>query len=221
MNFKRILPLALLAMGCLNAVRPAAADPVLYDNLGNVGQEYHNAYSFAQPASFTLTSASTITGLNFGAWVSGSRPQLSWTISNQASGGTILRSGVVTPSMTYKNSLSLGYYVDLVSASITGVDLNAGTYWLTLNLSTAYEDDPDKWAASTNGGASLQLLGTVDTTPPNTGGTPNGGGSGLPSSVVPEPSSVSLLGLGLLGLFAAMKLGIGNKGKSAAFSKLA
>ncbi len=246
MNFRRVfLSLTLLAAVCF-AARPALADSVLYDNTTakSYGAQFINgvnggsagANSTASIAnSFTLSSSSIVTGIDFVDWLqatvsagvfSGSGVDLSsvsWAITTAPFGGTTLDAGVALPTNTFdttkygwtSGSITQNSYA--VSTALfnlsTPLSLSAGTYFLQLsNLktnvntphfvawdyswgpSTAYTS-----ASETTDSNTFQILGSVNTS----SGTPNGGGSGLPNSVVPEPPSVVLLGLGLVTLLAA------------------
>lgn len=252
MNFKRtFLSLALLVIICGLAAKPAAADSVLYDsallgvqdNLSLVA----SGSNWAAP-SFTLASASTISGFDFAVGTLGNPlAQYNWAITNAPNGTPIASGTVLNPAQQFEGAIVLGRtgdaYVPTAAdpgytngswgpvfqiTSPTGLDigLDAGTYYFELAQAESTQTAPGQYTdvmwmglytpntlTTTSSGAkgytpSFQILGSE-------GVLPNGGGSGLPSSVVPEPPSVTLLGLGLLGLFAATKFRISKPGEAA------
>jgi hypothetical protein len=168
--------------------------------------------------SFTLSSASTVTGADFDAWFLSKDTGVSvnWEILSGEPGtlGTsVLYNGVATPQNgTFKLTNGFGDDVYTENLSLGSNPLGAGTYWFELQNAITTQGNPEYW--DINGGPSQaweSVSGDVTLCPSDvTGvGTPQRcsdtfdilGTSGVVG--VPEPSSIALLGAALLA-FGAM-----------------
>ena len=199
----RIASLSLLAL-CL-AVVPATAQ-TLYDNGpidGNTDAWTIN-FGFVVSDSFTLDSASTVNGVTFGTWMfEGDVLQTAdVSITSDEFGGTTFFSGTVNFTQSGCVANGFGFNVCTETGSFGDVSLNAGTYWLNLQNAVVSNGDPVYW--DENGGASSASESSVGTIPSEAFsivGRSGGGGGGT----TPEPSSILLLGSGVLGVAGVLR----------------
>lgn len=199
----------------------ADASVVLYTNGSALGTV--NAWPIsggsAAADSFILSSASTLTGVDFTAWnVSGeTTTSVDWAILNAEPGiGTVLFSGTASVSSAYSFTNGSSYDVNTDSFVLPGIPLLAGPYWLELSNAVATNANATLW--DINGGPSgawSSQAGDVTSCPagipaPETGHCSMAfdivGEAGITN--VPEPPSFGLLAsaLMLLGLASLARL---------------
>ncbi len=203
----RIVPLSLLAV-CLTVV-PVAAQDDLYDNGPTNGtvSAWTVDFGFAVSDSFTLSRSSQIDGLMFAFWLSPTLTviQADVQITSSEFGGTTYFDGAVNFTQASCVVNQLGYNLCTETGAISPLNLNAGTYWLTVENATASApDDIVYWdensgpsLASENSvgtipSESFTLLGSVNSTTTTTGTSP-------------EPSSIVMFGSGMIAVAGILR----------------
>ncbi len=203
----RIASLSLLAL-CL-AVVPAVAQTDLYDNGPTNGtvDAWTINFGFIVSDSFTLGSASQVSGLNFSAWLFPGDILESAEVSITSSefGGTTFFDGNVNFTQSGCTTNQLGFSLCNETGSFGPVNLNAGSYWLNLQNAVVNTGDPVYW--DENSGPSSASQNSVGTIPSESftvlGGTSTG--TTTTGTTTPEPSSIMLFGSGILGLAGVLR----------------
>jgi hypothetical protein len=195
--------ISLLILFFAIGVAPASAG-ILYDNGAYGGTTARGiSYGLAIANSFVLSSAATVTDVNFVAWTAANGDTMTavdWLITSAALGGSTLASGTAAPTKTFITT-GPGTFsnmdIDYELFSIPDLGLGAGTYWLQLQNASAPSGNYFYWdqnsgpsqAKSSAAGyipsETFQILGDADT--------------------VPEPSTFGLLGTGVLGMAALLR----------------
>jgi hypothetical protein len=198
-----VFALALLTI-CLTATSALAQNDI-YDNGPTNGtlDGWTINTGFIVSDSFTLGSNSQVNGLTFSAWLYPGDLLLDGEVSITSAefGGTTYFDQVVDFTQTRCVINQYGYNVCNETASFGDVNLNAGTYWLTLeNAQTNTTNDPVFWDENSGpSSASENEVGTI----PSESFTLFGSGSGL--GTTPEPGSIMLFGSGILGMAGVLR----------------
>jgi len=214
----RIASLSLLALCLTLAAVPAMAQTV-YSNGPVDGNTDAWTINFGFSVSDTFNVANngtTITGGTFDMWVfpGDTLSSAELSITSGENGGTSFFDQTVNFTQGACTGNQYGFNVCSESTSFSGPTLNAGTYWLNLQNASVPSGDPIYWdensgpsQASENSVGSIPseaftVLGTFSTT--TCGGSP-GACVTTTTTSVPEPSSILLVGSGILGLASLLR----------------
>ncbi len=171
-----------------------------FECFGNVGAE-----------NFSLAAGSTVEALTLEVLKrqgnDDSGVTIQWSVTGDASGlpGTTLVSGVAAPTSTLQPGFLSGYDVLRLTFDVDDFWLDAGDYWLTLQVSMPNSSYTYYWATATNGDAlsALSTDGGASWTTPYADSTTGYAFSvqGFESAAtVPLPATLPLMASGLLAL---------------------
>ncbi len=194
--------LSLLAL-CLAAL-PATAQ-TLYSNgpINGTTDAWDTNFGYVVSDTFTLSTNSTVTGLNFGAWIfpGDVLQNVEVQITSAEFGGTVYTDQLVNVTQSGCSGNQYGFNVCTESGNFgTPVNLGAGTYWLNLDNAFINPGDPLYW--DENSGPSQASENTVGTIPSEAFTIL---GTTTTTGTVPEPSSIMLIGSGILGLAGVLR----------------
>ncbi len=181
---------------------PALAQNDIYDNGPTNGTVDAWTINFGFIVSDTFTigeGGNTVNGLNFAAWLFPGDILESAEVSITSSefGGTTYFDGNVNFTASGCTTNQLGFSLCNETGSFGPVSLNAGSYWLNLQNAVVNTGDPIYWDENSGpSSASENSVGTI----PSESFTILGGTTTTQTTTSPEPSSIMLLGSGLLGL---------------------
>jgi hypothetical protein len=195
---------AVLLVLCLGTL-PAVAQTDLYDNgaISGGGSRWTINFGLAVSDNFTLNSAATINGLQFGTQMlpGDVLESVDVSITSQEFGGTSYFDQNVSFTSSGCFTNEFGYRVCTQTGSFNGPQLTAGTYWLTLQNATTNTGDPVFW--DENEGRSLASVNEVGTIPSESFTLLGTQSSGTGSTS--EPSSFVLFGSGILSLAGLLR----------------
>lgn len=203
-----------LLTGVVFGIAGSSSAVVIYDNGSSANDDGFNFFNPSSADDFVLASNATISGVRFWAYTDtvSSLSQIGWAIMSDSGGlpGAVLYSGLASPSSVVDTGVdvTLNPSLDIydVQFGISPLSLLGGsTYWLALDSGPIF--------TNTTPGFSGWLFTNGVTGNPAVAGGPsvfNSYGYGRDnafqlegvSGEVPEPATISLLGLGLLGAAA-------------------
>jgi PEP-CTERM motif len=188
-----------------------------------VAQSYNNGpingttdawtINFGYVVSDTFNSnGGTVTGFMIGVWEfpGDSVTSVDYSITSGESSGTSYGSGTARVTDSFLSTNQYGYNIDKLTASGLNVSAPSGTLWLNLQNAVVPSGDPVYW--DENSGPSQASQSAAGTIPSEaftihscSGCTCDGSSSPDCGPPTPEPSSILLLGSGILGLASLIR----------------
>ncbi len=208
----RIASLSLLTACCLMlAVAPAMAD-TLYSNgpYNGTTDAWTINFGFSVSDSYSLTGGTSVTGMNIVYWDASSTDLLTsvdYQFGATSFSGNTHTSGAVTNQFISTNQF--GYFLYSANFDVSNSDFTGANGFVTLSnacsTSGCSVSNPIYW--DENSGPSTAYENTLGSIPSEsfTLTTPCFGGGPGCGPPVPEPSSIILLGSGILGVAGILR----------------
>jgi len=199
----------------------AHADTIIYNNGGPNQQNGNEATEWVQSEDFTLTSANTVTKVEF--WDIESSPgyagSITWWITGDAGGNPDFNNilgtanqALATHTLTANGCTVLGFFCEYDNTFTLNVALGPGTYHLALHNGPVTDDTRSEfyWETTNPNGTQTGLECDLTTGACYNNWSNNGqehafilyGGG---NTGVPEPGTLALMGTGILGALAGLR----------------
>ena len=193
-----IVSVLLLALCLTVATIPAAAGELYNNGTSTLETDaYTINFGFSVSDSFPLATSATVNSAQFIFWLEPGDllSSVDLSIGTAAFGNNIANFTGLTPSGdTDLGSNAYGFDVREDAFTFPGINLNAGTYWITLQNAMVPSGDPVYWDESN--GPSM-ALDSGEGTIPSESFTILGNAT---TGSTPEPGSFLLLASGILGV---------------------
>jgi len=164
-------------------------------------------FGFIVSDTFNVSNnGATITGASFGLWLMPGDPPLSsvdLSITSGENGGTSYFDQTVNITQGTCTLNQFGFNVCVDNTTFNGPTLNVGTYWLNLQQACDQCGGPAYW--DENSGPSQASENSVGSIPSESFTIFGTGSTTSTTASVPEPSSIMLLGSGVLGLASLLR----------------
>ena len=204
--------LASLLVLCLALAAVPALAQTVYSNgpiNGNVDGWTIN-FGFIVSDTFNVTNNNTtITGGSFGMFLLPGDivESAELSITSGENSGTSYFDQTVSFTTESCQVNQYGYNICRDNTTFNGPTLNAGTYWLNLQNAVTNSGDPAFW--DENSGPSMASENSVGSIPSESftvlGSSSSSTTTSTTTTSVPEPSSIMLLGSGILGLAGLLR----------------
>jgi hypothetical protein len=207
----------LAALGLLLLAIPRAGSAQIIFNGGAPDQQNGNEMTeWLQYNDFAFASTQTVHEIDFWAGVGspGYNGSISWFVTDNNAGvpGTTLFSGNQAPVVTSTGNLFAGDLAETFNQLLVNFTLGAGTYWLGLHNGPLTDVTRDEYYWETTS-AGFGAAGEEDDAPFGDNGYANNDqdhafqllGNANEVSPVPEPASMTLLAVGLVGIAAGRR----------------
>jgi hypothetical protein len=198
-----IVSLLLLTLCLTLAAVPAMAGELYNNGTSTLETDaYTINFSFAVSDSFPLATSATVNSAQFIFWMEPGDilASVDLSIGTAAFGNNVANFTGLTPSGdTDLGSNAYGFDVREDAFTFPGINLNAGTYWITLQNAMVPSGDPVYWDESSGPSMAMDSgLGSIPSESFTIFGTATTGST-------PEPGSFLLLASGILGVTSLIR----------------